>query len=162
MWKGQVDNPGPTSSPSSAGIATEVDDTDSSQVGASSATNNTTTVANDTTTVPQPIWPTESNLVYVTGSNKVKLSLQSALLQTIFKDAFEKVRCDLLFKHAFPDSFAIPLVVRKALVTAAEDNMYRNGRYNPSAAAVHQRLLCHDDYQSRMLRLVSSITFCIT
>jgi hypothetical protein len=127
-----------------------VDDINRTQVGNSSA-------AKDTATVTQPIWLTETDLVYVTGTNKVKLSLQSRLLQAIFKDAFENVRRDLLFEHAFPDAVAIPAVVRKALVSAAEANTFCDGRYNASAAAVHQRLLSHDDYQAKMIRLVSSI-----
>jgi hypothetical protein len=110
-----------------------VDDINRTQVGNSSA-------AKDTVTVTQPIWPTETDLVYVTGTNKVKLSLQSRLLQAIFKDAFENVRRDLLFEHAFPDAVAIPAVVRKALVSAAEANTFCDGRYNASAAAVTRGL----------------------
>jgi len=146
LWQEQDLNPGPTSSPLSAGEVTVVDDINRTQVGNSSA-------AKDTATVTQPIWPTETDLVYVTGTNKVKLSLQSRLLQAIFKDAFENVRRDLLFEHAFPDAVAIPAVVRKALVSAAEANTFCDGRYNASAAAVHQRLLSHDDYQAKMIRL---------
>ncbi|KAN0114068.1 hypothetical protein V8E52_007044, partial [Russula decolorans] len=128
LWQEQDLNPGPTSSPLSAGEVTVVDDINRTQVGNSSA-------AKDTVTVTQPIWPTETDLVYVTGTNKVKLSLQSRLLQAIFKDAFENVRRDLLFEHAFPDAVAIPAVVRKALVSAAEANTFCDGRYNASAAA---------------------------
>ncbi|KAN0102412.1 hypothetical protein V8E52_011970 [Russula decolorans] len=146
LWQEQDLNPGPTSSPLSAGEVTVVDDINRTQVGNSSA-------AKDTATVTQPIWPTETDLVYVTGTNKVKLSLQSRLLQAIFKDAFENVRRDLLFEHAFPDAVAIPAVVRKVLVSAAEANTFCDGRYNASAAAVHQRLLSHDDYQAKMIRL---------
>ncbi|KAN0111331.1 hypothetical protein V8E52_008606 [Russula decolorans] len=146
LWQEQDLNPGPTSSPLSAGEVTVVDDINRTQVGNSSA-------AKDTVTVTQPIWPTETDLVYVTGTNKVKLSLQSRLLQAIFKDAFENVCHDLLFEHAFPDAVAIPAVVRKALVSAAEANMFCDGRYNASAATVHQRLLSHDDYQAKMIRL---------
>ena len=67
-----------------------------------------------------------------------------------------------MFKHAFPDAIRIPTVVRGALVSAAETNMFCNGRYNPSAAAVHQRLLSHPEYEAQMIRLVSSITLTIT
>ncbi|KAN0116229.1 hypothetical protein V8E52_006054 [Russula decolorans] len=147
LWQEQDLNPGPTSSPLSAGEVTVVDDINRTQVGNSSA-------AKDTATVTQPIWPTKTDLVYVTGMNKVKLSLQSLLLQAIFKDTFENVRRDLLFEHAFPDAVAIPAVVRKALVSAAKANTFCDGRYNASAAAVHQRLLSHDDYQAKMIRLL--------
>ena len=148
-------NPGPTSSPLTTGDITEVDDINSTQVGSSSA-------VQDHTTVTQPIWPIETDLVFVTGTNKIKLSIQSRLLQQIFKDAFDEVRRDLLFEHAFPDAVAIPKVVRLALVSAAEANMFRDGHYNASAAAVHQRLLSHDDYLAKMIRLVSSIALSMT
>jgi hypothetical protein len=137
----------------SAGDRTEVDDTDNTQLGNSSGVTNT-----GLTIATQPTWPIETELVYITGTNRVKLGLQSRLLQTIFHDAFENIRRDLLFEHAFPDAIAIPTVVRKALVSAAEMNMFRHGHYNPSAAAVHQRLLSHPDYEAQMIRLVSTIT----
>lgn len=136
---------------------TEVDDVDNPQVEDGSGATGTTVA-----TLPQPVWPADSNLVYVSGTNKVKISLQSRLLQTIFHDAFENVRFELLFKHAFPDAVAIPRVVRRALIDAAESNMFRDGRYNASAAAVHQRLLAHDDYLTSMIRLVSSIISSMT
>src|SRR6267154_532753 len=37
-----------------------------------------------------------------------------------------------------------------------------NGQYNPSAAAIHQRLLSHADYETKMIRLVSIITMSMT
>ena len=141
----------------SAGALIEVDDTSGIQVGNSSGAMNT-----GLTTITQPTWPTETDLVYVAGTNRVKLGLQSRLLQSIFHDVFDNVRGSLLFDHAFPDAVAIPTMVRGALVTAAEANMFSNGQYNPSAAAVHQRLLSHADYETKMIRLVSIITMSMT
>ena len=128
-----------------------------SQVGNGSGTMNTILA-----TITQPNWPTETDLVHVTGMNKVKLSLQSHLLQAIFHDTFENVRRELLFGHAFPDAVGIPTMMRKCLVAAAKSCTFFEGRYNASAACIHQRLLSHDDYQARMTRLVSSITSSMT
>jgi hypothetical protein len=61
------------------------------------------------TLVPaQHIWLAEIDIVYVPGTSKVKISLQSCLMQGIFHGAFELVRCHLVFVHAFPDAVAMP------------------------------------------------------
>jgi hypothetical protein len=134
----------------------EIDDIDGSAVGNSSGATNTTIA-----TVTQPTWPVETDIV-LSGTNKVKLSVQSHLLQGIFHGAFEIVRCDLIFEHAFPHAVAIPAVVRKALVRATEIHTTLDGHYNPSVACVHQRILSDDDYQAKMIHLVSGITSSMT
>jgi hypothetical protein len=91
------------------------------------------------------------------GTNNVKLSLQRPLLQAIFHAAFDNVRCALLFGYAFPDAIAIPKMVLRSIVGAAEANTFVDGRHNTLAAAVHQRLLSDDEYQAKMIRLVSII-----
>lgn len=103
--------------------------------------------------LPQGSWPTDIELVYVAGSTKVKLSLQSRLLQTIIRDAFENLRCALLFENAFPDSAAISRMIRESLVRAAEARTFVDGQYNTSAACVHQRLLSNEEYESKMVQL---------
>jgi hypothetical protein len=55
----------------------------------------------------QHIWLAEIDIVYVPGTSKVKISLQSRLMQGIFHGAFELVRCHLVFVHAFPDAVAV-------------------------------------------------------
>jgi hypothetical protein len=118
-----VHNPGPTPSPSGSGD-TEVDDVGTALEGSGA-------------TVTHPTWPVETNLVYVTGTTKVKLSLQPQLLQIILQDAFKRVRCGLAFQHAFPNANVLPAVVRKTLVDAADARMIVDGRYNQSAACVN-------------------------
>lgn len=113
--------------------------------------------ATDTTsaTASHPTWPVEIEVVWVPGS-KMKLSRQSALLTAIFRDAFENVRKDLLFQHAFPSPPVIPAMVRKCVVDAARKHTFLAGHYNASAACVHQRVLSDEDYEAKMIRLVSS------
>jgi hypothetical protein len=86
----------------------------------------------------QPTWPTETDILFMAGTNNVKLSL-------------------LLFGYAFPDAIAIPKMVLRSIVGAAEANTFVNGCHNTLAAAVHQRLLSDDEYQAKMIRLVSII-----
>jgi hypothetical protein len=105
----------------------------------------------------QPTWPTETDILFMAGTNNVKLSLQRPLLQAIFHAAFDNVRCALLFGYAFPDAIAIPKMVLRSIVGAAEANTFVNGCHNTLAAAVHQRLLSDDEYQAKMIRLVSII-----
>jgi hypothetical protein len=112
--------------------------------------------------VSQSSWPTEIELVYVTGTTKVKLSLQGRILQTIIRDAFENLRSDLLFENAFPDSAVISRMIRGSLVRAAEGRTFVNGQYNASAACVHQRLLSDEEYESKMIHLVSEVASNLT
>lgn len=76
----------PSSSPLSAKAITEVDDVNSSQAGNGGGATSTAL-----TIVLQPMWPVEIELVYVTGMNKVKLLLQSCLLQGVFHMTFDNV-----------------------------------------------------------------------
>jgi hypothetical protein len=124
------------------------------------AQNSSGTTHTNMATMTHPTWPIETNIVYV--NNKAKLSLQSSLLRAIFHVAFDKVRYELLFDHAFPNAITIPQVVQRSLTAAAEARTFVNGEYSASAACVHQRLLSDDDYQDKMTRLVSNITLTTT
>jgi hypothetical protein len=119
---------------------------------------NSGTAGTTLTTVPSPNWPSETELVYVDGTNRIKLSVQSEILRSIFHTAFENVRYSLIFEHAFPIAVIIPCILRKAVVAAAETHRFANGRYNSLAACVHQRMLSDVEYEAKMIRLVSIIT----
>ena len=110
----------------------------------------------------QPTWPVETDLVYAAGTNRVKLSIQRPLLQAIFHDTFENVRCALLFDHAFPDAVNIPRMIRGAIVAAAEAHKFVDGHHNTTASCIHQRLLSDDEYLTKMIRLVSNTTSWMT
>lgn len=153
-----VHYPVPSASPLIFGDATEVNDPWSSQ-----EVNSSGVIVATAAPAPQSVsvWPIDTDLVYVDGT-KVKLSQQSHLLQGIFQDAFEFLRCSLLTVHAFPDAGTTPLVLRGAIIEAARRQTVVNGTYNASAACVHQRMLTNEHYEASMIRLVSSYVTSIT
>ena len=112
-------------------------------------------------TASQSIWPTDTNLIHVPGT-QIKLSNQSLLLKVICRDTFNNVRRVLLFDSAFPAPNALPAMVRMCLTKAIRDCTVRGGGYNASAACVHQRLLTDVDYEAKLARLVSTIPLSIT
>jgi hypothetical protein len=148
VWQEPVNNAGTTSAPSTEDEM-EVEGTGSGTTATTSAT------------ASHPKWPTEIDLVCVSGA-KVRIKSQSGILQTIFRDALEFVRQDLLFKHAFPSPSDIPCVLRKCLVESARRNTSVRGQHNQLAAYVHHRLLTDVAYEANMIRLVSHIISSIT
>jgi hypothetical protein len=98
-------------------------------------------------------WPADTELVLVSGSNKVTLTNQLPLMRSVIQDAIENVRFSLLFNHAFPDAGVVLFTVRAALVAAAARSQ------NPRASNIHQRLLSDEEYVIKMIRLVSFVSF---
>lgn len=127
------------------------DDVDSSPEG-----NGSGAIGTPAATTSHSEWPTETNITYVPGM-KVKLSAQSCLLRVIFHDGFDNLRKELLFKNAFLNAKAIPPMLRRCLVDAAQRRTFFDGVYNASAACVHQRLLTDVAYEDKVVQLVSSI-----
>lgn len=95
------------------------------------------------------VWPSDTDLKFTPGTNKVSLTLQRPLIRVIVQDAFENFRAALLFDNAFPDAGASPGLILAALVAAAESR-------GPRATHIHKRLLCDVDYVASLSRLVSS------
>ena len=94
-------------------------------------------------------WPSDTDIVYITGTNKLKLIAQGTLLHSILLNAFENVRASLLFDYSFPDGAAIPTVIRRCLLDAAAESHHSNGLY------VRERLLDDAKYLTDLTRLVS-------
>jgi hypothetical protein len=105
------------------------------------------------TTLATPTWPSETDIIYVHGSGKVKMTLQTNLLQLIFRSMFEHVHSYLVFNHTFPTVIVIPGIVQDALTTAIKARMFP---YNASRSIL-QCLIADDKYSAKMIRLVSSI-----
>jgi hypothetical protein len=97
----------------------------------------------------QAMWPAETDLIFVPGTNKVMLMAQHPLIRTVIQDGIENVRASLLFEDAFPDATSIPAVTRDALIDAAWSHI-------PRALGIHSRLQGDDEYVARMSRLVST------
>ena len=70
-----------------------------------------------------PTWPTETNLIYSPGSNKVMLTAQRTLIYIVIQDAIERTRASMMFINAFPDVFKALELITKALSMAAEKNV---------------------------------------
>ena len=95
----------------------------------------------------QSVWPVETDLLYVSGTRKVILTVQRPIMRTIIQDAFEQVRRELLFTNAFPDAFTALEFTQYGLLTAAQGH--------DRATDIHNRLVSDAEYMSRMVPLVS-------
>ena len=94
------------------------------------------------------MWPMDTELIYVLGTNKLMLTMQSPVMQTVIHDAFQHILASLLLNCAFPDASVIPSVVRDALVVGAWSNV-------PRASNIHSQLLADGEYVAEMSHLVS-------
>ncbi len=104
-----------------------------------------------TVALENDVWPTDTDLIYVSGTTKVMLTAQCPVMRTVIQDAFENVHASLLFNCAFPDASVIPSIIRGALVLAAWSNLLR-------ASDIHARLQADNKYLAKMSRLVSPFT----
>ena len=98
------------------------------------------------------MWPTDTDLIFTSGTNKLMLTNQLPLMRSVMQDAFENIRFSLLFNNAFPDAAAVLAACRVALVTAAARSQ------NPRAMHIHDRLMTDGEYVSKMIRLVGCIS----
>jgi hypothetical protein len=95
-------------------------------------------------------WPSHTDLIFIPGTRKLTLTIQSALLRAIIHDAFENMHAFLLVSHSFPDATALPTVIKGCLVTAATESK------NLRASDIRDRLMEDDMYLDTLSRLVSA------
>jgi hypothetical protein len=95
-------------------------------------------------------WPTETDLIFPHGSNKVMLTSQCPVVRAVIQDAIERTRASLMFSTAFPDLFEILDHIGEALVLAAEHN---------EATDIGRRLVHDHMYNINMTRIVSPSIF---
>jgi hypothetical protein len=93
------------------------------------------------------IWPTDTDILYAPGSNKVTLMSQHPMLRVVIQDAMELVRANLLFTYAFPDPAVARATIRESLVTSAASY--------PAASGIHQCLMFDEPYMAALTPLVS-------
>lgn len=96
----------------------------------------------------QTSWPTDTDIVFPSGSAKMSLTNQTVMVKFVLHDAMEVVRADLLFKVAFPDPTVAIELVKESLITSASRLR--------GAGNIYRRLLFDDWYMSKMITLVSS------
>jgi hypothetical protein len=99
------------------------------------------------TAVASSIWPIDTNLVYVNGSSKLRLTLQHTLVRRVIQDSIEKIQADILFTDAFPDATLSVEFAKNALVLAAEALL-------PATHDIHARLQGDSDYISKLVPVV--------
>lgn len=92
-------------------------------------------------------WPSETDIIFLPGSNKVLLTVQRPLLRAVIQDAFDRIRASLLFENAFPKVQDAMEMIKENLMEAA--------KANDRAIYIRSRLLFDDDYINDMCRLVS-------
>ena len=104
-------------------------------------------VATDTPTT----WPTETDIIFLPGSNKVLLTVQRPVMRAVIQEAIERTRANVLCGNAFPDVFDTLEFIRDALMTASE--------LNDKAKDIHRRIIGEHLYFINMSRLVSIFFF---
>jgi len=95
----------------------------------------------------EPTWPAETELLHVSGSNKIMLTAQRPLMRAVFQDTFERIRAAMAFENAFPNIYETIETITDNLMLAAESN--------DRATNIYNRLVLDGDYTNNMSRLVS-------
>ena len=95
-----------------------------------------------------PFWPTETDLVFASGSNRLKLTSQSPIVRSVIVEGIENLRAAMLFTDAFPDVCSALTLIKDSLLTSASYLL-------PAAADVLDRLKVDPDYLSKVTLLVS-------
>ena len=101
------------------------------------------------TGVPQGIWSSKMDLIFLGGTTRVMLTHQHPSVRAVIQDGFENMRAYLLLVNSFPDAVALPPVLRDCLISAAA------GSQDPLAPDIHQRLHQDELYMGKLCPLVS-------
>ena len=99
-----------------------------------------------------PFWPAETDLVYASGSNRLKLTGQSPIVRSVVVQAIENLRAAMLFTGAFLDVCSALTLIKDCLLTSASFLL-------PGAADVLDRLRTDPDYLSKLTLLVRLFFF---
>ncbi|KAN0139137.1 hypothetical protein V8E53_003026 [Lactarius tabidus] len=93
-----------------------------------------------------PFWPAETDLVFTSGSNKLKLTSQTPIVRSVIVEAIENLRAAMLMTDAFPDVCSALSLIKDCLLTA--------GTYLlPGAMDVLDRLKNDPDYLTKITLL---------
>jgi len=99
---------------------------------------------------PAPVvWPSDTDLVFVPGSNRLILTVQSLPVHAIIHDAFDNTQASLFFDHSFPDATMMPTLLGGCYLTAAAESR------NPRALVIHSWLIQEAGYMDTLIHLVS-------
>ena len=95
-----------------------------------------------------PFWPTETDLVFASGSNRLKLTSQSPIVHSVIIKGIENLQAAMLFADAFPDVCSMLTLIKDSLLTSASYLL-------PAAMDVLDHLKVNPDYVSKVTLLVS-------
>lgn len=95
----------------------------------------------------QATWPSETDLIFLSGSNKVMITVQRPLVRFVIQEAIEGTRSKMMFSNAFPNVFQALELIKDAFITATD--------HNEKALDIHNRIKCDHEYFINMSRLVS-------
>ena len=85
---------------------------------------------------PAPVvWPSDTDLVFVPGSNRLILTVQSPPVCAIIHDAFDNTQALLFFDHSFPDATMMPTLLGGCYLTVAAES------HNPRALVIRSQLI---------------------
>ena len=101
--------------------------------------------------LPASQWSKETNLV-LDENNKVKLTQQGSVVQSVITKSFNILLGDLLFRNAYPDAPEMFDFILNAMLRVASG-------IKP-VQEVHQRLLHDHDYFTKILSQVHHILEC--
>ncbi|KAH9952717.1 hypothetical protein BC827DRAFT_1274248 [Russula dissimulans] len=92
-------------------------------------------------------WPTDTDLFFLPGSNKLHLNSQKPLVHLVVGDVIENVRAMLLTQNAFPEGTkAASSLVEDCLLAVAE-------QHKPAALSIHERLHSNQNYMKQLVYL---------
>jgi hypothetical protein len=97
-----------------------------------------------------PFWPAETDLVFASGSNRLKLTSQTPIVRSVIVEGIENLRAAMLFTDTFPDVCSALTLIKDSLLTSASYLL-------PVSADVLDRLKVDPDYLSKVTLLVSLI-----
>jgi hypothetical protein len=126
--------------------------TDSSNLNVAvntTALSETSQLEEDVKTQSPSLWPADTEIKFIPGTDRVRLTMQGAPLRKVIQDAFENVRASILFEHAFPDVVLALSFIRDALITAA-------GHGGPTTISIYSRLMSDNEYLLKIVPLVST------
>jgi len=96
-----------------------------------------------------PVWLSDTDLVFVPGTNRLILTMQTPPVWAVIHDAFDNAQASLFFDHAFPDATMMPIVLRGCFLIAAAESC------NPMAPEIHRQLTHDNRYLNSLSCLVS-------
>ena len=95
-----------------------------------------------------PFWPTETDLVFASGSNRLKLTSQSPIVCLVIIKGIKNLRAAMLFTDTFLDVCSTLTLIKDSLLTST---LY----LLPAATDVLDHLKVNPDYLSKVTLLVS-------